>query len=120
MMRIEISSAEIEAARAAGFKEGHAAAYGSLMAEQFRKVTDAARAQIDVDGKVGKQLLNELYHDRARLERVVKDAVHLTKAAERFINNEEGNVDEGGAPVTLDLIMGWLTQFRDTHGTDEG
>jgi hypothetical protein len=54
------------------------------------------------------QLLNELYHDRARLERVVKDAVALAKSsatALQWLNKEPEHV-------------GFLRQFVDTHESD--
>lgn len=55
------------------------------------------------------QLLNELYHDRARLEKVVADAVELMdKAYEILVDDEES-----------DFTSGLLHQFIDTHGSKE-
>ena len=53
------------------------------------------------------QLLNELYHDRARLERAVKDAVTLAKSV-------IANIPE----VDDTELAGHLLQFVDTHGGD--
>jgi flagellar biosynthesis/type III secretory pathway protein FliH len=52
------------------------------------------------------RLLNELYHERARLERVVKDAVELCQTA---IQLEETERDDS------EYVLGLLQQFVDTH-----
>lgn len=58
--------------------------------------------------KVDQRLLNELYHDRARLERVVTDAVDLLKAVEEYLDGKDLR--------TKDLLDGMVVQFIDTHG----
>jgi hypothetical protein len=55
------------------------------------------------------RLLNELYHDRSRLERVVKDAVATIKyALDQF--EEEGKVSE--------WMLGKLEEFVDLNDTN--
>lgn len=62
--------------------------------------------QPKADGTRTNQLLNELYHDRARLERVVRDAVELCLTAMEL---EETERDDS------EYVLGLLQQFVDTH-----
>lgn len=58
------------------------------------------------------QLINELYHDRARLERVVADAVSVMETVESALDVLYGEDDQAE-------IMGHVKQFVDTHkGTE--
>lgn len=56
------------------------------------------------------QLLNELYHDRARLERVVTDAVNTMEAVLDLL--------DGTSPLSKDTLYGTLCQFVDTHQSE--
>lgn len=60
------------------------------------------------------QLLNELYHDRARLENVIEDAVKIMEAAVDNLEDYQDEIDdvETGAVE----LVGHLKQFIDTHG----
>jgi len=63
-------------------------------------------AQVPVTDKHVERLLNELYHDRARLERAVNDAVELCQTAMQL---EETERDDS------EYVLGLLQQFVDTH-----
>jgi len=60
------------------------------------------------------QLLNELYHDRARLERVIEDAVALLQDCVECaaVNNL---VDAHGEKIGDCSLFGSIQQFIDTH-----
>lgn len=60
-----------------GFDKGHDAAFGSILATRINQAFDAA--PVPDNTKTTAQLLNELYHDRARLEKVIKDHVVLAE-----------------------------------------
>jgi len=81
------------------------------LAEYERGKLDARRSAIPLADQSNatrtNQLLNELYHDRARLERAVKDAVTLAKSV-------IANIPE----VDDTELAGHLLQFVDTHGGD--
>ena len=69
------------------------------------------------------QLLNELYHDRARLEKVVENAVNLAQdaastMAEILEETFPGNPSEPLSQNLADLIMdaARLKQFADAYG----
>lgn len=68
------------------------------------------------------QLLNELYHDRARLEKVVKDIASTAKhTAADIAALMEQLYPDGIAPMTqatvdVTIDAGMLRQFADTHG----
>lgn len=68
------------------------------------------------------QLLNELYHDRSRLERVVKDAVALMTGIDQYLQ-EDFETGSEGRWVDQDSMRSYLTgcidQFVDTHGDQE-
>ena len=59
--------------------------------------------------------LNELYHDRARLERVVKDAAHLLAKVITYAERYHWVDDDGESVVNDYPVMGSLEQFADTH-----
>jgi hypothetical protein len=82
------------------FKRG----YGFGKQDGAREVAQAA--QVAEDSSDRKRLLNELYHDRARLERAVKDAVDLCETAMQL---EETTRDDS------EYVLGLLQQFVDTH-----
>ncbi len=68
-----------------------------------------------------KRLLNELYHDRARLERVVDDACQLVERLTDFIagvplEDEHGN--DMDCNDQREFVMGNGQQFVDTHQGD--
>lgn len=83
---------------------------------------------VDTEATRTNQLLNELYHDRARLERVVADAADvietLGSAIERITDSEDFSEL---APEDSDLmaveygnwLLGIAQQFVDTHGEQE-
>lgn len=102
-----------------GFKEGltqgKAARTGSAKARDeglhsaWQTGYDAAKADfasVQSDDSDRKRLLNELYHDRARLERVVKDAVELCQTAVQLEKTERDDSE---------YVLGLLEQFVDTH-----
>lgn len=61
------------------------------------------------------QLINELYHDRARLERVVADAVAICEAAVGICDEQDQMVDGDWEPE----FRGHAQQFIDTHKVGE-
>lgn len=61
------------------------------------------------------QLINELYHDRARLERVVADAVEICEAAVEICDEQDQMVEGGWEPG----FSGHAQQFVDTHKVGE-
>lgn len=73
----------------------------------WTKAPDQSKSEKRTD-----QLLNELYHDRARLEKVVADAVQVVDILLAYI--------EDGATVdrSEDLCIGIAMQFMDSHGAD--
>jgi hypothetical protein len=103
--------------------KGHEAAAGTANPEMDsatfgrmqRFVADQADriAERDQTDKLTKQLLNELYHDRARLEKVVQDAVAvIQKAYNQMFDIDTTSVIENEWHYT----MGQMSQFVDTHG----
>lgn len=59
------------------------------------------------------QLLNELYHDRARLERVVHESVNLLQLAHEIILAKQDGTE---ADVDEDYVLGQMVGFVDTQG----
>lgn len=78
-----------------------------------KEVTESKRTQ---------QLLNELYHDRARLEKVVADiastarhtAADIATLMEELYPDGVANMTQATVDMTID--GGMLKQFADTHG----
>lgn len=117
--------------REAGYKEGHDAAYASLMAAEFKRAADAAveNAAYHGDAKTGKQLLNELYHDRARLETALQDATKVIDSfmyvleCQRVGDDMDTDTDEGRITLTDEEHISWVygigQQFVDTYGDKE-
>lgn len=62
-----------------------------------------------------KRLLNELYHDRARLERQVQQACELIRQVQEYATNYQW-VDDEGERIDNDYpLYGSLRQFADSH-----
>ena len=109
-VKLEAAQAAINAA----YAEGHEAASKSalLRPRQFAAEHESKQPHHKDIGPIvtgdtrTNQLLNELYHDRARLERVVKDAVELCQTAMQL---EETERDDS------EYVLGLLQQFVDTH-----
>lgn len=102
----------------AAYNKGVETAYTSLFTAQIKKATEAAITQTEADSKVTKQLLNELYHNRARLERIIANAVKLGK---RIVEHQER---KGGGPSKLSAEgQSLLNEFKgfiaNNDGTDE-
>lgn len=98
---------EIEAAYARGFQEGLARAQPieTVIAAQPKAEDDSDR----------KRLLNELYHDRARLERQVQQACELIRQVQEYATNYQW-VDDEGERIDNDYpLYGSLEQFADSH-----
>lgn len=62
------------------------------------------------------QLLNELYHERARLENVVEDAVEIMEVAVQIVNEQQELCDDGD--TFEPEFRGHAQQFIDTHGDE--
>jgi hypothetical protein len=59
------------------------------------------------------QLLNELYHDRARLEKIVANAVKVVRGIKEYAEEiEHGAVTDEDAAY----VAGQIDQFLDQHG----
>jgi len=67
------------------------------------------------------QVLNELYHDRARLERVVDDAVTLMRTMQEYLScNYDENWNRYWDENSMNVyLMGLIDQFDDSHGKQE-
>lgn len=67
------------------------------------------------------QVLNELYHDRARLERVVDDAVTLMRTMQEYLScNYDENWNRYWDESSMNVyLMGLIDQFDDSHGKQE-
>lgn len=109
---------EIENALNRGFERGFEEGLTQGKAAPVKSVESAKYSQPKL--KPGhdsdrKRLLNELYHDRARLERVVRDAAHLMGKVVAYAESYHW-VDEDGESVVNDYpLLGSLEQFVDTH-----
>jgi ABC-type transporter Mla subunit MlaD len=68
------------------------------------------------------QLLNDLYHDRARMEDVIENAANLADQASETIAENLGKLHPGAEAildqqaVDLLIVAGQLRQFADEHG----
>jgi hypothetical protein len=75
-------------------KAGMSAPVPFTETQQYQAGVRFMEDKLRVEQATGKKLLNELYHDRARLERVVQEAVKILKQLEslhvnaRIVNNE--------------------------------
>lgn len=126
-----LSAASLRDEHEAGYKEGHDAAYASLMAAEFKRAADAAveNAAYHGDAKTGKQLLNELYHDRARLETALQDATKVIDSfmyileCQRVGDDMDTDTDEDRVTLTDEEHISWVygigQQFVDTYGDKE-
>jgi hypothetical protein len=90
-------------------------AYATQKFEEERAAVKAERTRTNA-------LLNELYHDRARLEKVVQDAVCVVCTLEGVINGDPIERLDGTAHLSArearEWAIGLSQQFIDTH--DDG
>ena len=82
----------------------------TLCDDPFNEAAQGECTSDDTD-KTTKQLLNELYHDRARLERVVKNACDLVVFLAAAVSGNE-DVDE-------EYAVGLAEQFVDDNGSED-
>lgn len=88
--------------------------------KEARKLVQRLPAEPAAQDKRTEQLLNELYHDRARLERVLKDAVMLVSTLKDVIDGEPMFAAKTGRQLGESEAQQWAAglaqQFTDTHG----
>jgi hypothetical protein len=96
-------------------KDAYAAGYAYGMAKKIEQ----SNAEQSAEHPDTRRLINELYHDRARLRKVVADAVALAKLAENTIDMLRKTATVKTADgISSSLVLGSLSQFQDTHGDD--
>lgn len=105
-----------EVGYSAGLKKGRTE--GQLKLDAYIAQTQhsvvIARSQAPVD-KTSNQLLNELYHDRARLERLAKEAASLIGDAHELILANQRGEDISDA-IDEDYLLGQLIAYVDNNG----
>jgi hypothetical protein len=99
---------------AAEFEKGFQA-HKTQCAEASMRFELSGATHYNIEHKDTRALINELYHDRARLERVVKGAAELLHAICECVVIGEW-IDSEDAPVEDMPIIGSAVQFVDTHG----
>jgi hypothetical protein len=89
-------------------------------ASEFSRIQGVVSDQADriaARDKRTEQLLNELYHDRARLEKVVAEAASLVDLGHNLLLARQ----QGKDPSIVgdeDYILGHMAEFVDTHGDE--
>jgi hypothetical protein len=125
----QAKQSEWESGLQMGIKKGRAE--GQVKLDSYRQLIEANPLMVGsgdstVEFKRTSQLLNELYHDRARLERVVKDAVSLMETIERFLERDSTSTPKWGSGEAMTThqheawVTGLIDQFIDTHGEPDG
>jgi hypothetical protein len=108
-----VTQQDVDAARLAGYKEGHDAAFNSTIAGMIKDAISGAKPDNDQPRKA---LLNELYHDRARLERILANVVKLLKRVVEHQDRAGGKLSEEGQGL-LNEVKGFIAN---NDRTDEG
>lgn len=103
---------KILAAQDKGYNEGNDAAFKSLLASEIRNAMAAAVEAIQPpviiaealpEDKTINQLLNELYHDRARLENVIQGAVKLAQVIVKHAEIDKHRLNSEGRELLTKL-----------------
>ncbi len=81
-------------------------------------ILEDIKSTLTSDDSDRKRLLNELYHDRARLERQVQQAVQLMDMVLQLASEHEWLDNEDELVVNDYPLMGSLQQFADSHRGD--
>jgi hypothetical protein len=104
-------------AYAQGRADGYAAGHDDGMSKKIG--IEMGKAEQSAEHPDTRRLINELYHDRARLEKVVADAVALAQLAADTIEmlHRTATVKEAD-DIDPALVLGSLSQFQDTHAGD--
>lgn len=109
--------------KAIGLEQGRKE--GQTKLEEYVKLVEAEGDDVKLDlenQKTTKQLINQLYHEVARQERVIKDAVQLNDAASYVVAEAADQdlqvEDQDGKLIELERLGGMLDQFVDTHGEE--
>jgi hypothetical protein len=111
-----VTQNNVDAARDAGYKEGHDAAFNSTIAGMIKDAISGTKPDNDQHRKA---LVNELYHDRARLERILANVVKLLKRVVEHQDRAGGRIhklSEEGQGL-LNEVKGFIAN---NDRTDEG
>jgi hypothetical protein len=98
-------------------KAGMSAPVPLTETQQYQAGVRFMEDKLRVEQATGKKLLNELYHDRARLERVVKEACATMQLIRNGLNLEADGIEE----ITREDKANWLgavAQFVDLHANE--
>lgn len=85
--------------------------------KQYEDKADAVTTSI-YDTRTN-QLLNELYHDRARLEQIVEDSCEVVVYMGDYLEDKLSIPHADGHKSQKAWLLGVIDQFFDTHATDE-
>jgi hypothetical protein len=95
-------------------KAGMSAPVPLTETQQYQAGVRFMEDKMRAEAATGKKLLNELYHDRARLERIVQDAVAVIETAlDDVVSHEDTPESEKRS-----FVEGILRQFVDTHASE--
>jgi hypothetical protein len=101
------------------YAQGRAGGYVAGHDDGMSKKIELSKAGQSAEHPDTRRLINELYHDRARLEKVVADAVALAELAEDTIDMLRKTATVKAADgINSALVLGSLSQFQDTHADD--
>lgn len=116
----EAKAPEIKAPDVVSIEDLYSEGFKSVPNEDHKDVPPQIAAQ---DTRTN-QLLNELYHDRARLEKVVDDGVDVIDTLMKVIEcTRTGDDQDDDGALTDEEYIAWAyglgQQFTETHGDQE-